>query len=71
MMATGGVADFTDLVDTVSGPISLDVTSGSLTDATTDPVTVSPAAAAQLVIQTQPSSAATAGTTIRNSARDL
>ena len=41
MMASSGVADFTDLVDTVSGPLSLDVTSGTLTPVTTSPVPVS------------------------------
>ena len=61
MNATSGVADFTNLVDTVSGPLSLDLTSGSLTPVTTTPVPVSPAAASQLVIQTQPSASATAG----------
>jgi hypothetical protein len=61
MMATAGVADFTDLVDTVSGPLSLDVTSGSLTSTTTPPVTISPAAPSQLVIHVEPSPSATAG----------
>ena len=61
MNATSGVADFTNLVDTVSGPLSLDLTSGSLTPVTTTPVTVSPATPSQLVIETQPSSGATAG----------
>ncbi len=61
MMAASGVADFTNLVDTVSGPLSLDITSGTLTPVTTSPVPVSPAAASQFVIQTQPSPSATAG----------
>ena len=61
MMATAGVADFTDLVDTVSGPLSLDVTSGTLDSTATPPVIISPGAPSQLVIQVEPSPTATAG----------
>ncbi len=61
--ASAGQADFTDLSDTVSGNISLDATSGSLStgssgDAT---VTLDPDVPAMLVIQSQPSQTATAG----------
>ncbi len=60
-MATNGVATFTDLVDTTSGPITLDASSGSLASGNSGPVTVTPAAPAKLVIQIQPSQTATAG----------
>ena len=61
LTATHGVANFTDLVDTSSGPVSLEVTGGSLTSTGAGTITVSPAAPAKLVIQTQPSQSATAG----------
>ena len=61
MDATNGVAAFTDLVDTTSGAISLNVTSGSLNDTSTPAITVNPAAPSQLKIQMQPSLTATAG----------
>ncbi len=60
LTATHGVASFTDLVDTSSGPVSLNVTGGSLASTGTGTITVSPAAPAKLVIQTQPSQSATA-----------
>ena len=60
-MATNGVATFTDLVDTTSGPITLDASSGSLASGNSGPLTVTPAAPAKLVIQIQPSQTATAG----------
>ncbi len=59
--ATDGVARFANLVDTTSGPASLEVTGGSLTSASSGTITVSPAAPAKLVIQTQPSQSATVG----------
>jgi hypothetical protein len=58
---SGGVATFTNLADNKAETISLDFTSGSLTKATSNSITVKPAAASQLVIQTQPSATATAG----------
>ena len=61
MNATNGVATFTDLVSTSSGAMSLNVSSGSLTGSSTGSVSVTPAPAAKLVIQTQPSQSATAG----------
>ncbi len=61
MAATDGVAKFTDLVNTKSGPITLDATSGSLASGSTTSGTVAPATAYQLVVETQPSSTATAG----------
>jgi len=58
---SGGVATFTNLADNTAETISLKFTSGSLTSATSGNIVVSPAAASQLVITTQPSSTATAG----------
>src|SRR5262249_12297734 len=59
--AVNGEASFNDLVDSVSGPITLDATSGRLTSTSTGTVTISPAVPSKLVIQTQPSQTATAG----------
>ncbi|MFI5460432.1 MAG: hypothetical protein ACHRXM_33870 [Isosphaerales bacterium] len=61
---SGGVATFTNLADNKAETISLNFTSGSLTNATSASIVVSPAAASQLVIHTQPSSTATAGQAI-------
>ena len=58
---SGGVATFTNLADNKAETISLNFTSGSLTNATSTNIVVSPATASQLVIHTQPSSTATAG----------
>ncbi len=58
---TGGAAAFTDLYDDAAGTIALVFTGGGLTSATSGPIVISPAAASQLVIQTQPSHTATAG----------
>ena len=58
---SGGVATFTDLADSKAGTISLSFTSGSLTSAISNNIVVSPAAASQWVIRTQPSATATAG----------
>jgi len=58
---SGGVATFTNLADNKAETISLDFTSGSLTNATSTNIVVSPAPASQLVIQTQPSPTATVG----------
>ncbi len=59
--ATQGVAEFTDLVDTTSGSISLSATSGTLTSRSSGDVPVSPSVPTHLVIQTQPSATATVG----------
>ena len=53
--ARGGVATFTDLADDKAETITLVFTSGGLTTATSSNIVVSPAAASQLVIHTQPS----------------
>ena len=55
-----GVATFTNLADDTAETISLKFTSAGLTSPSTN-IVVSPAAAYQLVIQTQPSLTATAG----------
>ncbi len=57
----GGVATFTNLVDDTAGTLTLGFTGGGLTSAASISIEVSPAAASKLVIQTQPSSTATAG----------
>ena len=59
--ATSGVATFSDLVETSSGPTTLDVSSGTLAAGNSGPVTVTPAPAAKLVVQMQPTQTATAG----------
>ena len=56
-----GVAAFTNLFDDKAETIKLSLTSGSLAQATSSSVAVSPAAASELVIATQPSATATAG----------
>ena len=59
---SGGIATFTNLADDKAETISLQFTSAPvLTSATSSNIVVSPAAASQLVIQTQPSATATAG----------
>jgi hypothetical protein len=55
------VATFTNLADNTAETISLKFTSGSLTQATSNSIVVSPAAASKLVVTTQPSATATAG----------
>jgi hypothetical protein len=57
----GGVATFAGLADDRAESIMLQFTSGSLTNAISNNIVVSPATATQLVIHTQPSSTATAG----------
>ena len=56
-----GVAAFTNLADDTAQKISLSVHQPSLTSPTSNNIVVSPAAAYQLAIHTQPSSTATAG----------
>ncbi len=63
MTASAGVAQFTDVVSTTSGDISLAATSGTLTTGTTGgtSVTVSPAVPTQFVVNAQPAATVTAG----------
>ena len=58
---SGGVATFSNLADNKAESLSLQFTSGSLTQATSTNTVVSPAAASRFVIHTQPSATATAG----------
>ncbi len=58
---SGGVATFTDLDEVTVGTIALEFTGGGLNSLATVPITISPAAAAKLVVHTQPPAAATAG----------
>ena len=59
---SGGIATFTDLSDNTAETISLQFTSVPvLTAATSNNIVISPAAASQLAIATQPSPTATAG----------
>ena len=58
---SGGVATFTGLADDAAGTITLQFTGAGLTSIPSVPIVISPAAASKLVIQTQPSAAATAG----------
>ena len=70
--ASGGIATFTDLADDTAETISLQFTSSPvLTAATSNNIVISPAAASQLVINTQPSPTATAGVAVRHAARRL
>ena len=57
----GGVATFTDLEEDTAGTISLEFRGNGLAVATSTDVVVSPAAASQLVVHTQPSASAMAG----------
>ena len=59
----GGIATFTNLGDNTAGTITLEFSSGNLKPAFSSSITISPAAAAQLIITQQPSSMATAGQT--------
>ena len=63
---SGGVATFTNLSDNTPETIALDFTGGGLTSAASGSIVVSPAAAAKLVIQTQPSPTALAGQAFTN-----
>ena len=58
---SGGVATFTDLFDDKAETIRLAFKSGGLTQATSGPVVISPAAASQLVVRVGQSSTTTAG----------
>ncbi len=57
----GGVGTFTDLSDDTPETIALSFSGGGLSSVSSASIVVSPAATAKLVIQTQPSQAATAG----------
>src|SRR5213078_899492 len=59
--AVNGVATFANLSYTKAETITIDFASGTVTGATSTSVTVKPAAASKLTIQTQPSATATAG----------
>ncbi len=59
--AVGGVASFTNLADNLAETITLRFTAGSFTAGPSTTTVISAAAAAKLVIHTQPSQAATAG----------
>jgi hypothetical protein len=61
VMVSAGVATFVGLSDNVAGPITLNYSGGGFTASSSLTVTVNPAAASKLVIQTQPSATATAG----------
>jgi len=56
--ATNGVATFSNLVFDTAGNYTLSVSDGGLTGVTTGPITVNPAAATQLLLQTSPTSGA-------------
>ena len=58
---SGGVATFSSLADDLVGAITIGFTGTGLTSAVSVPITISPATASKLVIQTPPSSTATAG----------
>ena len=58
---SGGIATFTNLADETAQTVSLSFSSGGLAGAISSPLVVSPAAASQLVIHTQPASTETAG----------
>jgi streptogramin lyase len=57
----GGVATFANLSETKAGIISLEFSAAGVTAGPSTSITVSPAAAYQLLIQTRPSTTATAG----------
>src|SRR5438105_15942657 len=67
--ASSGAATFSGLNHQVATTITIVFSSGALTSATSGSVVVSPAAASQLTIQTQPSGAATAGVAFRSEER--
>ena len=62
VIVKGGVATFTNLVDTAPETLTLKFTTGSLT-ATANPINVTQAPATQLVVTTQPPSSLTLGQT--------
>ena len=58
---SGGMATFSNLADDVVGTITIGFTGTGLTSAVSNPITISPATASKLVIETPPSPTATAG----------
>ncbi len=60
---SGGVATFTSLAEDIAGTFSIAFQGGNLNPVTANPTTVSPAAATQLVVTSQPPSSLTAGQT--------
>ena len=60
---SGGVAHFGNLADNMAEIITVTFSNGSLTTSPPSAITVSPGPAAKLLIQTQPSTTATAGQT--------
>ncbi len=61
--ASAGIVSFVNLSHNVATNITIQFASGGLSSATSTTIAISPAAAARLTIQTQPSSSATAGVT--------
>src|SRR5439155_21365603 len=61
--ALNGLATFTNLFHTVATNITIQFTGGVLASTVSSNITVGPAAAAQMIIQTQPPASATAGAT--------
>ena len=57
----GGVATFTNLADTIAGPITLQFTGGGLSSTPSNAIVINPTTPSKLVIQTPPSATATAG----------
>ena len=57
----GGIATFSNLLDQLAETISINFTSGNLTEATSTNIVVSPAAATKLVIAQQPPATTAAG----------
>ncbi len=66
---SGGVATFTDLTIDTAGTIALEFSGGGLGAGPSNSITVSPAAASQLLIHAQPSATATAGQAARPARR--
>jgi hypothetical protein len=63
VLASSGVATFTGLtLNKAAGGYTLEVASGTLTGATTNPINVNPSTAAQLAVTTQPPGTVSAGT---------
>jgi uncharacterized repeat protein (TIGR03803 family) len=62
--AVAGIATFAGLSTNLAGTFTLTATDGELTTATTNALTVTPAAAAQLVVTTQPETTTVAGQSV-------
>ena len=59
VMVSNGIASFTDLADNTAETIAVMFSSGIIRGATSEPVSIAPAAASQLIIERQPSATAT------------